>query len=447
VRFIRGEVMGNVNYIRTPGGASELAAYPQTIRTLSDRLVELQRPIKILDAIRWDPLVEHAFFAAGARELPPVTRDYYAQRPLPFDLDNQRRQLQDLEADLRQLLPADDPAARIMRRICQEHQHVLELLRHRGTPTFPLISARLYGSSSDSVPAGGPSLAELGRMLSGLLSELDRATHAEPEEPRLTSRQAVQNLAERLGVFFRDSAAVRVQVSAGILANATAGSDYIKLRDDASFTQRELRLLEVHEGWVHLGTTINGQRQPICTFLAKGSPSATITQEGLAVLTEFFALASHPARVRRLMQRVQAVALAEEGASFLDVYRFFLDEGCEPHESYQQAVRVFRGSLPAGCGPFTKDLCYSKGFVLVHNFLRLAVTGGQVRRIPLLFCGKTDLGDLADLAQLVEAGLVVPPRHLPPPFADLQALSAWMCYGHFLGGMLTGEAIARPPLR
>jgi hypothetical protein len=139
--------------------------------------------------------------------------------------------------------------------------------------------------------------------------------------------------------------------------------------------------------------------------------------------------------VRRLLHRVQAVALAEAGASFLDVYRFFLDEGCEPRESYQHAARVFRGSLPAGCGPFTKDLCYSKGFVLVHSLIRLAVSRGLVQRIPLLFCGKTDLGDLADLAQLVETGLVVPPRHLPPPFADLHALSAWMCYGTCLGAL------------
>ena len=54
----------------------------------------------------------------------------------------------------------------------------------------------------------------------------------------------------------------------------------------------DLRLLEVHEGWVHLGTTLNGQSQPVCTFLSKGPPSSTLTQEGLAVLTEVFAFAS-----------------------------------------------------------------------------------------------------------------------------------------------------------
>src|SRR5262249_50812833 len=156
----------------------------------------------------------------------------------------------------------------------------------------------------------------------------------------------------------------------------------------------------VHEGWVHLGTTRNGQRQPICTFLSKGPPSSTVTQEGLAVLTEILSFASYPARVRRLAHRVEGVARAESGADFLDVYRFFLEEGYEPRTSYRHTMRLFRGSLPVGCGPFTKDLSYSKGFVHLYNFLRLAATRGMVRRVPLLFCGKTSLDDIKTLTLL-----------------------------------------------
>ena len=226
-----------------------------------------------------------------------------------------------------------------------------------------------------------------------------------------------------------------MRLSDGIVADAAAGCDYIKIRGDARFTPREVRLLEVHEGWVHLGTTLNGQRQPVCTFLGKGPPSSTTTQEGLAVLTEVLAFASHPGRLRRLTHRIEGVALAEAGADFLEVYRFFLSEGYEPREGYQHTMRIFRGGLPRGSGPFTKDLCYSRGFVLVYNFIRLAVTRGRVRRVPLLFCGKTNLADLRTLAELADEGLVAPPRCVPPPFADLHALSAWMCYANFLGGL------------
>ena len=45
------------------------------IRSLSDRLVEAQRPLRILDAVKWGDNVERDFFAADGRELPPVTRD------------------------------------------------------------------------------------------------------------------------------------------------------------------------------------------------------------------------------------------------------------------------------------------------------------------------------------------------------------------------------------
>jgi uncharacterized protein (TIGR02421 family) len=307
----------------------------------------------------------------------------------------------------------------------------------RGTRGFSQVSERLYGSSSDSFHAGDPTLSDLGQMMSVILDNLAQEAPFPAEDETFEAPQAVEELSRRLGAFFGDQAAVRVRLSDGIVADAAAGTDYIKVRGDARFTAREVRLLEVHEGWVHLGTALNGQSQPVCTFLGKGPPSSTVTQEGLAVLTEIFAFASHPARIRRLTNRIEAVALAEAGANFLEVYRFFLQEGYTPRESYQHSARVFRGSLPADHGPFTKDLCYSKGFVQIYNFMRLAVSRGMVRRVPLLFCGKTNLADGKAIAQLIEEGLVAPPRYVPPPFADLHALSAWLCYANFLNKMST----------
>jgi uncharacterized protein (TIGR02421 family) len=402
------------------------------VRALSERLVEAQRPIRILDAIQWDDDIERAFFAQGCRELPPVTRTYYDTRPLPFDPETKLQEFHEIERDLRRQLGEFNAAGQIMSRMCQEYREVVRLLTARGTRRFAEISERLYGSASDSFHAGDPNLADLGHMMSDILDNLSHESIFGHEEPTCDARQAVELLGRRLGEYFRDPAAVRVKLSDGIVADAAAGSDYIKIRGNACFTPRQLRLLEVHAGWVHLGTTLNGQAQPVCTFLSKGPPSATITQEGLAVLTELFAFVSHPGRVRRLTNRIEGVALAEGGADFLEVYRYFLEEGYDTRESYQHTMRIFRGSLPAGCGPFTKDLCYSKGFVLVYNFIRLAVSRGLVRRVPLLFCGKTTLGDIKTLAQLVEEGLVVPPRYLPPQFVDLHALSAWLCYANFL---------------
>jgi uncharacterized protein (TIGR02421 family) len=409
-----------------------LNSYENQVRELSDRLVEAQRPIRILDAIKWDDYIERAFFAAKGRELPPITRDYYLSRALPFDPEQKLTELHGIERDIRRQLGRLNGPGQIMARMCQEYREVIHMLVQRGTPHFAEISERLYGSSSDSFHAGDPTLMDLGQMMSDNLDQLSQDSIFDPEEPSLVAPQAVEVLSQRLQQFFRDPNGVRVKLSDGIVADAAAGSDYIKVRQDARFTPRELRLLEVHEGWVHLGTTLNGQSQPVCTFLGKGPPSATITQEGLAVLTEIFSFASYPGRIRRLTNRIQGVALAEAGADFLEVYRFFMEEGYPPSESYQHTMRLFRGSLPQGCGPFTKDLCYTKGFVQVYNFLRLAVGKGLVQRVLLLFCGKTTLADIKIIAQLVEEGLVVPPRFVPPQFADLQALTAWMCFANFL---------------
>lgn len=410
-------------------GSSE--NYKQTIRTLSDRLVEAQRPIRVLDAVQWDESIERAFFASGCKELPKIDTAYYAARPLPFNPVQKRHEFHEIERDISHQLGEYTPVGQIMRRMCREYQMVVRLLEARGTPDFCTISQELYGSAGDVFHAGDPTLKDLGDMMEDLLTNIDRSRLIENEPKSITSEEAVKILQSRMNVAFQDfPKAVRVILSDGIVADAAAGSDYIKIRRNAMFSERDIRLMEVHEGWVHVGTTLNGASQPICTFLSKGPPSSTITQEGLAILMEIFAFVSHPARLRRTTNRIRAINMAEEGATFLDVFNFFRKQGFEESDSYMSSVRVFRGSTPTG-GPFTKDLAYNKGFVTVYNYIMLAVRKGLLQRIPLLFCGKTTLEDMRTLAHLVDEGLVTPPKFIPPQFADLNALTAWMCYANF----------------
>src|SRR5262249_7301653 len=154
----------------------------------------------------------------------------------------------------------------------------------------------------------------------------------------------------------------------------------------------------------HLGTTVNGLSQPICTFLGKGSPTSTITQEGLAVLTEVLSSPAYPRRLRQLCRRLEAVGHAEDGADFRDIYRYFVGQGEEPRDAYSHTVRVFRGSLPAGCGPFTKDICYTKGFVLLLDHLCGTSCRKARDEASTLFCGKIALDDVPAIVQLVAEG-------------------------------------------
>lgn len=405
-------------------------AYHDTVRQLSDRIVKAQEPISILDAIKWDDKVEAAFFAGKCQKQPPVDAAYYAGRPLSFDPESKRDEFYEIERDISRTLGHFNPLGKIMKRICREYRLVSTMLEHRGRSDFGRISQELYGTASEVFHAGDPTLGDLGAMMDDTLERLSNSDVIQDEEKSIDAEVAAKQLDERLNAAFGDTQ-VRVIVDDNIVADAAAGSDYLKIRRDAMFNQRDIDILYVHEGMVHLGTTLNGQRQSICTFLSKGPPSSTITQEGLAILMEIIAFVSYPTRLRKLANRIQAVQLVEQGATFVDIYRFFHDQGFGEKTSYTNATRVFRGSTPTG-KPFTKDLSYTKGFIMLYNFLQLAVREGKLESIQMLFCGKTNLEDIKVLTQLAEEGLVQPPTFLPEQMRDMRALSAWMCFSNFL---------------
>lgn len=414
-------------------GTTMLSEYQQVIFEISERIVAAQKPIRILDSIKWDAEIQANFFKSKFKKLPEIDAEYYQRKnPLQFDPFKKMQEFHEIERSIRRTLGQFSGVGSIMSRMCHEYTRVVELLMWRGTEKFTEISQELYGSSEDAFHIGAPTLKDLASLVNQTLANIKDQVITEADNKIYTSEETVQILGERLANYFTDkNHNVRVELSDGIVADAAAGAERIKIRDNMMFSEREIKTFEVHEGWVHLGSTLNGMAQPTCTFLSKGPPSSTITQEGLAIITEVFTFTAYPKRLKRLMNRIIGVNMAEEGANFLDVFHFFRESGLDEDESYQSAIRVFRGSLPDK-GPFTKDLCYSKGFILIYNYIRLAVQRGLLSQIPVLFIGKTTLEDIHILSDLVEEGIVIPPRYIPPQFQDLAALSAWMCYSLFL---------------
>lgn len=402
------------------------------VQELSKRLVEAQRTIRILDSIKWDDSIKQAFFDKKARELPAIDAAYYEKKPLPFDPLVKQEEFRLILRDAQNALGQYSPVTRLIKRQCDEYRRAVQMLSVRGTPAFAEISMELYGSPHDAFYSGGPRLSELGTLLFDVLTALDVQLQSDADIKHYTPEQAQAILQQRLGSFFdKHPGKVTVVVNDDMVADAAAGADSIKLSQKAMFSDRDLRYLEVHEGWVHVGTTLNGAMQPYCFFLSKGSPSSSVIQEGLAVITEVVTFASYPARVRKIINRVIALEKIRQGADFIDIYRYFLESGMSQDDGYNNAVRLFRGSTPTG-GPFTKDLAYAKGFVLIYNFIRFAISQQRVDLIPLLFSGKLVLDDLPLLADLRDTSLLVPPVYLPPPFQDLAGLSAWMSFSLFL---------------
>ncbi len=410
-----------------------LSDYQQVIHELSERIVAAQKPIRILDALKWNAEVQQNFFKHKFKKLPEVDAEFYATKnPLQFDPQKKMEEFYEIDRSIRKTLGQYSGVGSIMQRMCHEYTRVVEMLTARGTPKFTEISQELYGSSEDAFHVGAPTLKDLATLVTNTLTNIKDQVKSPADLKTFTSEEVVEILGGRLEKYFTDkNHNVRVELSDGILADASAGAERIKIHEGMMFSEREIRTFEVHEGWVHLGTTLNGLSQPVCTFLSKGPPSATITQEGLAIITEVFTFASYPGRLKRLTNRITGVNMAEEGANFLDVFHFFRSQELDEEDSYQSAVRVFRGSNP-DLGPFTKDLSYSKGFILIYNYVRLAVQRGLLSQIPVLFIGKTTLEDIHILSDLIEEEILIPPKYIPPQFQDLAALSAWMCYSLFL---------------
>lgn len=144
--------------------------YLEAVRALSDRIVEAQRPIRILDAIKWNGDIRQAFFDSRCKTLPAVDADYYRDHcPLEFDPDAKKAELHQIERDIYRQLGQLNPLATIMRRTCREYQMVVRMLEARGTQPFSDLSQELYGASSDVFHAADPTVADLGIQMESVL--------------------------------------------------------------------------------------------------------------------------------------------------------------------------------------------------------------------------------------------------------------------------------------
>lgn len=404
--------------------------YKNNILDLSLILNELQKPIQILDSVKWQDGVEDFIVKNKFKELPTITYD----RPLKYDPVKKLQEFKDLRLKIQRELGVNDPLGSILTRNCTQYEDVIRMLMVRGKSDFYDYSKKLYGSPNEIMADGKTRLGDLAHVMSGLLNSLDENALGNNFDRTLSSEQVVEELRQRLGGYFKDEK-IKIKLSDGIISDASAGSDYIKIKSDLMFSKKDLDIFEVHEGWVHLGTTLNGQNQPYAKWLAKGPPCSTVTQEGLAVIMELFNFALFPRRAKRLNDRLVACQMAEDGADLLQVIEFFRNKGQEDYQAIKNANRIFRGAPLTGGSPFTKDISYLKGFVMIYNFMRMAIKEGKSDLIPLLFAGKVTLEELPILKEYQDLGVIAQPKYLPPQIKDMNGLAIWMAFSNFLNRM------------
>ena len=375
------------------------------LRRLSDQLVAVQRPIRILKAINWDPRVHDQFFRSGCRELP---RPEYP--PLGFEPRAKVRELRRLKRQIR----GRNRVEEVLRRKCDEFALVAEMLGARGTRRFYELSRRVFGDPRDRFPDVRADNLAIAR----LWASRPRARDEEPSLGALAAARLLHRICDPLL-----GSQVKVVVRARLTANAASGATRITLRKGARFSPRQVRALAHHEGLWHVLTSLNGFRQPVLRVLGVGLPRHTESQEGAGIVSEYLTGNITDERYIELGERTIAIDMAARGADFLEVFRYLLAR-FPPRKAAQMSERVFRGGLVEGGAPFTKDAAYQRGYCRTFNFLRAALEQRDVGLVRAFLAGKMSVDDAEMVRDLVDDGLAVGPAYLPEWFIDIDRLNA-----------------------
>jgi uncharacterized protein (TIGR02421 family) len=386
-------------------------------------LSSLRAKANLLEDIGWPRETEERFFAADARRLPE-----------PPEVRVDRDALEDEIREMRRVtatIKGEDPVPVWLRAVLQGAVDRNRLLLAAGSRAFGEVSREVYGSASSTFFGLSVRNCDLAEHLLDRLKIHGWDAVKDREEDPLPAEDFAEELRRRIAKH-RPAISVDVVLDPQTAAKAIAGMSRVRIRSDATFLPWEADGLFCHEIETHVFTAQNGAAQPHAPFLRSGGPRTTATQEGLAVFAEFYNRALAIPRLERLAIRVKLVHMAEEGASFLDLYRFLLDRGQAPRDAYLDAARVCRGGLPAGGAPFSKDASYLAGLVHVFAFLAVFVRGGFRDEVELLVAGRIALDDILALVHLQAMGLIERPRHRPRWLRRWNTLLPYFSFSSFI---------------
>ena len=390
---------------------------------LDERMVKVARGLRLLSMVSWPASAQKHFLdeAAQGRYALPVI-DYPK-----YDFSEARRELEAIA----RAADHDHPLGHYICDSARSWAIAAELLEALGTREVATHSIRLFGRPDEILPGSGPTTREAARHFIDIADELDRELLAPSECVSISATALQLQLQGALDDFFNERV-IEVVLDPDLIAKAAAGATRIRLRHGAAFSDYDRHQLIEHEAFVHSLTALNGREQPHLPSMALSSPRVTATQEGLAVFAEQITGTIDIERMKRISLRIEAVAMAMDGADFLQVYHYFRDGGQSEVDSFTSAQRVFRGVPTTGGCAFTKDTVYLRGLISVHTFFRWALRQRKLLLCRRLFAGKMTLGDVQRMEPLFDSGVLVPPRWLPQ----------WVVRANGLAGMLAFSLFA-----
>jgi uncharacterized protein (TIGR02421 family) len=202
-----------------------------------------------------------------------------------------------------------------------------------------------------------------------------------------------------------------LRLEENMIANALVSGNTIKLNKNAKLSASDANALAHHEIGVHLVTTLNARQQPL-RILEIGNPLNTMTQEGLAILSEYLSDNLTIKRLKILALRVVAVQSMIKEKSFRKSFSLLKEEyGASNDIAFSVCSRIYRG------GGFVKDYLYMQGF---HKMLNAYENEPYFN---LLFAGKTSIDYLPQISRLIDRGILQKPQYISTIFQNPKSLS------------------------
>lgn len=327
-------------------------------------------------------------------QVPPL---FY--RPLPFDVDVQKRRLFNIRLEN----IAGPTLDFLLRGKRDEMDLELTMLQKRGQPEFRYAAMQLFGEVSPELLAAAKEV----------LRAADAAeANADPsraiDDPLVTSEQFREAAMEEIDFYRTQNRAfdAQVQLRDDIGEGLMVSRNQLLVPRSLRVPQSRVRPLLQHEVGTHLLTYFNGRQQPF-RQMAAGLAGYEALQEGLAVLAEYLVDGLSIQRMRVLALRVVAVSAMLDRGEFVDVFHLLHHQyGLDPQRAFFMTVRTFRG------GGFPKDMVYLQGLIELLGEL------DNVAEFSLMLVGKMALAHLPYIRELRRREVVHPPALLPRFFTD-----------------------------
>ncbi len=350
-----------------------------SILKLDKQLYQLARGIETLTYITPQNIAveKRRFFAKNCNYIPSFTYKHLDINPYEFREKLYRLPVDDI---------SDVSIQQFYRDVIDTYSIKVDLIASVGKEKFLYNSLRYYGEPSEN----DNKTAEF------LLYAKEFEPCEERTIPATEIRESFIKAINKLQI------KCRVILTDKIIANAMAKttSRLIQINKSSRVNKRELKALIHHELEVHMLTTVNSEYQKLKVFKL-GLPGNTLTQEGLAILSEYMTGNMTLTRLKVLALRVIAVKMMIKDYDFSRTFKILMDDyGLNQNEAFKITARVYRG------GGFTKDFLYLRG-------LRMAIQLFKTCDISPLFIGKTSFEYLDIIFELVQREMIDPPTLLP----------------------------------